>query len=121
MTRTKADTNSATTARAPARRAPTKETDGAQGQAVTPAIKALIATLVAQMVDPDGAGASVLGQNGSLLTPTQVSECLQIPLQTLYGWRSRDLGPRGLRVGRHVRYRVEDVAAWIAEQLADAQ
>jgi predicted DNA-binding transcriptional regulator AlpA len=43
-----------------------------------------------------------------------VADHLRVPVQTLYQWRGRDYGPRGIRVGRHVRYRPEDVRAWVA-------
>lgn len=48
-----------------------------------------------------------------LLTVQQVAEYLSIPVATLYGWRYRGEGPLGFRVGRHVRYRREDVDAWL--------
>jgi excisionase family DNA binding protein len=48
-----------------------------------------------------------------LLTPEKVAAYLQIPRQTLYAWRTRGRGPRSLKVGRHVRYRREDVEAWL--------
>jgi excisionase family DNA binding protein len=41
---------------------------------------------------------------------------LGIPVDTLYGWRHRGLGPRGYRVGRHVRYRRSSVEAWLSQQ-----
>ena len=49
----------------------------------------------------------------SLLTPEQVAETLGSPLGTLYQWRYRHIGPPGHRVGRHVRYDPQDVAAWL--------
>jgi DNA-binding transcriptional MerR regulator len=42
-----------------------------------------------------------------------VSEFLGVPVKTLYGWRSKRYGPPGKRVGRYVRYRPEDVVAWL--------
>ena len=48
-----------------------------------------------------------------LLTAAEVAAMLQVPRQTLYGWRSRGVGPTGLRVGRHLRYRLRDVEAWL--------
>lgn len=48
-----------------------------------------------------------------LLTPDEVSKLLQVPVATLYQWRYRGTGPPGLRIGRHLRYRVADVDAWI--------
>jgi excisionase family DNA binding protein len=50
-----------------------------------------------------------------LLTPKEVGELLQIPVTTLYGWRYAGRGPRALRVGRHLRYRRDDVEEWLDE------
>lgn len=51
------------------------------------------------------------------LTPQNLSERLGVPLKTVYIWRERGKGPRGFRVGKYVRYRLEDVEAWEQEQL----
>ena len=51
-----------------------------------------------------------------LLRPDELASFLGIPLATIYQWRSRGDGPPGLRVGRHVRYRIEDVERWLDEQ-----
>jgi hypothetical protein len=40
-----------------------------------------------------------------LMTITDLSEMLGVPVDTRYGWRHRGDGPRGYRIGRHVRYR----------------
>jgi excisionase family DNA binding protein len=53
-----------------------------------------------------------------LMSLTDVSEMLGIPVHTLYRWRYKGDGPAGYRVGRHVRYRREAVDAWL-EQRAD--
>jgi len=53
-----------------------------------------------------------------LMSITDVSEMLGIPVHTLYRWRYRGDGPVGYRIGRHVRYRREAVEAWL-EQRAD--
>ncbi len=52
-----------------------------------------------------------------LLSIDEVASLLGIPTQTLYDWRTRRKGPKALRVGRYVRYRREDVRAWIKAQL----
>jgi excisionase family DNA binding protein len=52
-------------------------------------------------------------KSGRLVTIEELSEFLQVPVKTLYDWRHRGLGPPGLRVGRHVRYRQADVDAWL--------
>ena len=36
-----------------------------------------------------------------------------VPVKTLYEWRSRGDGPPSFRVGRHVRYRPEAIEAWL--------
>ena len=57
-----------------------------------------------------------------ILTPRQLSEYLGgIPEKTLSNWRSRRLGPVPIKLGGHVRYRLTDVEAWLAEQARDAQ
>lgn len=51
-----------------------------------------------------------------LLTPQELSEHLGVPTTTLANWRYLHRGPAFVRVGRHVRYRVEDVIAWTKAQ-----
>jgi excisionase family DNA binding protein len=51
-----------------------------------------------------------------LMSLTDVSELLGIPVHTLYRWRHNGDGPAGYRVGRHVRYRREAVEAWLEQQ-----
>ena len=51
-----------------------------------------------------------------LLGPEEVAAFLGVPLRTIYRWRSRHEGPRGYRVGRHVRYRFDDVERWLADR-----
>lgn len=52
-------------------------------------------------------------QSEPLLTPSQLAAYLGVPLATVYQWRSVGTGPQGFRVGRHTRYRREDIEAWI--------
>jgi excisionase family DNA binding protein len=49
-----------------------------------------------------------------LLTPSQLAEMLGVPVATLYAWRYHGKGPIAVRVGRHLRYRRDEVDAWIA-------
>lgn len=51
-----------------------------------------------------------------LLSTKELAEYLAVPVQTIYAWRARGDGPRGFRVGRHVRFRAEDVEAWLDRQ-----
>ena len=60
---------------------------------------------------PRNSGAPI--EMAPLLTPEQVSAYLGVPLGTLANWRYQGRGPTYLRVGRHVRYRAQDVTGWI--------
>lgn len=51
-----------------------------------------------------------------LMSINDVAKYLGIPVGTLYQWRAKGKGPRGLRLGKHVRFRREDVEAWITQQ-----
>jgi excisionase family DNA binding protein len=51
-----------------------------------------------------------------LMTITELSKMLGVPVDTLYGWRHRGEGPAGYRIGRHVRYRRAAVEAWLDTQ-----
>lgn len=46
-----------------------------------------------------------------------VSTYLDVPAQTVYQWRAKGYGPPGGRIGRHVKYRPEDVRAWVAARV----
>lgn len=50
----------------------------------------------------------------------EVSAYLQVPVGTIYQWRHKGLGPRAVRVGRHLRYRWEDVDRWLEQQSREA-
>ncbi|MEV0581370.1 helix-turn-helix domain-containing protein [Nonomuraea sp. NPDC050310] len=45
-----------------------------------------------------------------------VATFLGIPVATLYQWRHHRTGPRGRKIGRHLRYLPADVLAWVNEQ-----
>jgi excisionase family DNA binding protein len=53
-----------------------------------------------------------------LLTVSELAELLQVLEKTIYSWRYRGEGPPGVVVGRHLRYRPQDVAAWLETQMA---
>jgi excisionase family DNA binding protein len=56
-----------------------------------------------------------------LLTPQEVADLLRIPVRSLYVQRSAGRPtPPGVKIGRHLRYRLADVEAWIANQFEDA-
>ena len=62
----------------------------------------------------------VMKQVESLMTLTDLSEMLGVPVGTLCGWRHRGEGPPRYRVCRHVRYRRAAVEAWL-ETCADGE
>ncbi len=49
-------------------------------------------------------------------TPEEVSVFLGVPVPTLYQWRHKGIGPKSHRVGRHLRYKPDDVRAWFENQ-----
>ncbi|KAB2351621.1 helix-turn-helix transcriptional regulator [Actinomadura rudentiformis] len=52
-----------------------------------------------------------------LWKPEEVAAFLgDIPVATLYRWRHQGTGPKARRIGKHLRYRPEDVRAWVAAQ-----
>ena len=54
--------------------------------------------------------------SSKLLTITDLSDHLGVPVNTLYQWRTMGYGPTGRRIGKHVRYRPEDVDSWVEQQ-----
>lgn len=48
-----------------------------------------------------------------LATPQEVADYLGVPVGTLYQWNHHKRGPKARRVGRHLRYRWEDVDAYV--------
>lgn len=49
-------------------------------------------------------------------TCEQLAAHLQVPLATVYRWRHLGTGPRGIRVGKHVRFSPQAVERWIEAQ-----
>jgi excisionase family DNA binding protein len=52
----------------------------------------------------------------SLMTRRDVAEYLSVPIQTLARWAYIGSGPQFFHVGRHTRYRREDVEGWLEQQ-----
>ena len=57
--------------------------------------------------------------NERLLTPEQLAQLLQVPKATLYKWRSENRGPKGIKIGKHVRYPFEGVHRWLADMAGE--
>ena len=51
-----------------------------------------------------------------LLTSGGLAEYLGIPVSTVRDWRASGKGPCGVWVGKHLRYAVSDVQAWLTTQ-----
>jgi len=56
-------------------------------------------------------------QPDRLWTAAEVAAYFGVPLGTVYQWNSKGTGPRGMRVGRHVRYSRAEIDRWCAAQL----
>jgi excisionase family DNA binding protein len=54
-----------------------------------------------------------------LMTPDELAEELGIPRATINQWRYWHKGPAFIKVGKHVRYRRGDVAAWLEAHRTD--
>lgn len=54
------------------------------------------------------------------LTPSDVAALLGVPIETVCQWRRKRTGPRGFRVGRHLRYDPADVRAWVESLMEGA-
>lgn len=48
-----------------------------------------------------------------LYSPDELAARFGVPIKTVYAWNHKGTGPRFLKIGRHVRYRPEDVEAWL--------
>lgn len=46
------------------------------------------------------------------LSPEDLAGRYGVSLETVYGWNKTKSGPRYMKIGRHVRYRLRDVEAW---------
>lgn len=54
-----------------------------------------------------------------LATMADLAAYLGIPEKTIRRWRHDGTGPRGLRLGKHVRFRWSDVDAWLEKQASE--
>jgi len=54
----------------------------------------------------------------TFLTISEAAEIMRTPVNTLYAWRSKGVGPRACKVGRRLLYPRADLLAWIESQAA---
>lgn len=52
----------------------------------------------------------------SLLDVRELSAYLGVPVSTVYDWRTRGLGPRANRFGKHLKFASTDVTEWTGAQ-----
>lgn len=57
-----------------------------------------------------------MSPNEPLWSAQNLSDYLNVPIMTIYYWRTIDYGPQGTKVGRHLRYRPDDVRRWFETQ-----
>jgi predicted DNA-binding transcriptional regulator AlpA len=50
------------------------------------------------------------------LTPVELAAMFAIPVETIYAWKYRKVGPPAHKIGRHLRYRLTEVNAWAVAQ-----
>jgi excisionase family DNA binding protein len=55
-------------------------------------------------------------ERAQLVSIQELAELLRVPVTTVYRWRYTGNAPRGIRVGRHVRFAMADVFAWMEER-----
>jgi excisionase family DNA binding protein len=51
-----------------------------------------------------------------LLDVTDLAAYLGVPVSTVYDWRTRGQGPAAYRFGKHLKFALSDVQAWIASR-----
>lgn len=61
-----------------------------------------------------GGAVATISEVEPLWSVQDVSTYLGIPVHTIYAWRGAGTGPPGRRIGKRLRYRPEDVRAWVA-------
>lgn len=49
-----------------------------------------------------------------VLTTSELAAHLGVPVQTIHDLRHAGRGPRGIRIGRELRFRVSEIEAWLS-------
>ncbi|MCI3240185.1 MULTISPECIES: helix-turn-helix domain-containing protein [Streptomyces] len=68
---------------------------------------------MAKPIDPDPRATLRGGLPDRYLTPDDIAEVFEVPLETVYQWRKKRTGPPGFRIGKHLRYDPVDVRAFV--------
>lgn len=65
---------------------------------------------------PDPRATLRAGLPDRYLTPDDIADMFEVPLETVYQWRRKRTGPPGFRIGKHVRYDPTDVRAYVTQR-----
>jgi predicted DNA-binding transcriptional regulator AlpA len=71
---------------------------------------------MAKPTDPDPRATLRGGLPDRYLTPDDIAEMFEVPKETVYQWRKKRIGPRGFRIGKHLRYDPADVRAYVDQR-----
>lgn len=58
----------------------------------------------------------MIDEDQDWLSPADLAKVFNVSVATVYAWRKKNYGPRGYRVGRHVRYPPAEVNRWLRSQ-----
>jgi excisionase family DNA binding protein len=47
------------------------------------------------------------------ITVTELADALSVPVATVYHWSSTGTGPRRIRVGKRVLFRITEIERWL--------
>ncbi|MCX6400411.1 MAG: helix-turn-helix domain-containing protein [Propionibacteriales bacterium] len=51
-----------------------------------------------------------------LMNSKELAAYLGVPLQTIYKWRTTGGGPRAIRLGRSLHWRVDEIERWLDQR-----
>ncbi len=54
-----------------------------------------------------------------LVSAQELADNLDLSVKTVQAWRYKGSGPASFRAGGQIRYRLEDVQAWLEERLGE--
>lgn len=54
-----------------------------------------------------------------LVSMQDLADTFGVPLLTVRRWRKYGKGPKGYRIGKHVKFRMSEVEAWLQAQRED--
>ncbi|MEU6448191.1 helix-turn-helix domain-containing protein [Streptomyces sp. NPDC046979] len=67
-------------------------------------------------LDPDPRATLRGGLPDRYLNPEDIAEIFGVPVETVYQWRKKRIGPPGFRIGKHLRYDPADIRTYVTER-----